>query len=308
MKIPLFSKSLIAFGFCAIVIAMTSCENERSSGPSDDEIVLTISSSSSESVESSSSIDEGLSSSDVAASSSSGEALASSSSTKAERSSSSVKKEDSSSSLIDEKSSSSIQSSSSMNSIYNAENNTLTDLRDNQVYKTVTIGEQIWMAENLNYETTSGSYCYNNKLDSCAKYGRLYAWATSVDQSESVCGMGHECGLSGTVQGVCPEGWHIPDLEEWQTLVETVGENVAGSKLKTEDNYGEDAFGFSALLAGTKNKYGNFSSIGQYAFFWSSTEVEVNYAHYVSLNIYKSDATIGADFRNFAFSIRCLKD
>ena len=130
-----------------------------------------------------------------------------------------------SSSVIVEESSSSVLSSSSMNSIYDAENNTLTDLRDNQVYKTVTIGEQIWMAENLNYETDVGSYCYGDSAEYCKKYGRLYTWATAVGKPENECGFGKRyCDLGeGNVRGVCPAGWHLPSMIEWEALFFAVG-------------------------------------------------------------------------------------
>ena len=62
----------------------------------------------------------------------------------------------------------------------------------------MTIGEQTWMAHNLNYETEEGNYCYKNSAKYCKKYGRLYTWAAAMD--------------------VCPEGWHLPDTTEWKAL------------------------------------------------------------------------------------------
>ena len=110
---------------------------------------------------------------------------------------------------------------------------TLTDERDGQTYKTLKIGNQIWMAENLNYANKSSdgldssSFCYNDSLEYCEKYGRLYTWAAAVDSlalfSQNCMGCGYESSYSSfnnVVRGVCPDGWHLPTSTEWGTLYE----------------------------------------------------------------------------------------
>jgi len=112
---------------------------------------------------------------------------------------------------------------------------TFTDPRDGKTYKTVKIGNQTWMAENLNYEC-EGSKFYDNDPANAEKYGRLYDWATAFK--------------------ACPSGWHIPSKEEWRTLVDYAGGfDISGKELKARSgwrtNSGTDAFGFSALPGGT---------------------------------------------------------
>ena len=116
----------------------------------------------------------------------------------------------------------------------NCEYGELLDDRDGQIYKTVKIGDQVWMAENLNFKADS-SCCYNSVDSNCTKYGRLYMWAAAVGKPESECGYDYTCSLpSGNIQGVCPSGWHLPSTTEWETLSNAVGEQfTAGGVLKS---------------------------------------------------------------------------
>ena len=170
---------------------------------------------------------------------------------------------------------------------YDATANTLKDLRDGKVYKTVKIGSQVWMAENLDYETEK-SYCYNDSSKYCDKYGRLYTWATAVGKSEEECGLGKECNLpSGNVRGVCPDGWYLPSEADFATLIKVMGgEKDAGTKLKStsgwndddgESGNGTDSFGFSALAAGIGNA-GVYGGVGYTTSFWGSTECGSEFA------------------------------
>ena len=208
----------------------------------------------------------------------------------------------------------------------------LMDLRDNKVYKTVVIGTQTWMAENLNYSDSinypsmlGGNWCYNNKLDSCTKYGRLYSWSAAMDSMGTFstngkwCGYGYRRNCSPTypVRGICPAGWHLPDSTEFSKLFEIVGgKSVAGKALKSTSGWilnrnGEDAYSFSALPAGSRYYDGNFINVGYYAIFWSSAEDSYDYdfARVMSLEYNGGDgAFLFREYKNVGLSVRCLRD
>jgi len=227
------------------------------------------------------------------------------------KSSSSVKSGDSSSSEGDE---------SDNGSIYDATTNTLTDLRDGQTYKTVKIGNQWWMAENLNYETDD-SYCYDNEPSNCTKYGRLYTWAAVMDSAGTWstngkgCGYGKTCSPTYPVRGVCPTGWHLPTTGEFETLFDAVGgQSTAAKMLKSttgwnNDGNGTDAYGFSALPAGHRIDVGLFYNSGLHAHFWSATGNGSYYAYYMYLDYGNDDARLlDNNYKYSARSVRCLKD
>ncbi len=192
----------------------------------------------------------------------------------------------------------------------------LMDTRDGQTYRTVTIGTQIWMAENLNYETVD-SYCYNDSAEYCAKYGRLYTWAAAMDSVRTGCGYGSICSPTMPVQGICPMGWHLPNYDEWKTLIGAVGgSNIAGKKLKSSSGWndndgasgnGTDAFGFAALPAGEKEYYGNYFSEGDIAYFWSSSIYGSDGAYSMRLFVSGNVYVVSTDKRPW-YSVRCLKD
>ena len=188
-----------------------------------------------------------------------------------------------------------------------------------RVYKKVTIGTQTWMAENLNYQTEN-SWCGGGSgttEGNCETYGRLYTWATAMGKDESTCGKGYECDLdTGDVQGVCPDGWHLPSKAEWEALFTAVGgEYTAGRKLKgttlwkaEDDVTNEDAYGFSALPAGEKYYYGDFSDAGDIANFWSATQYDEDGAYFIIMYNNADNAVLQYFYKYFAYSVRCLEN
>lgn len=211
---------------------------------------------------------------------------------------------------------------------------TMTDSRDGKVYRTVKIGNQVWMAENLNFDPGQGgsgdakydwSWCYGDEPKNCDVAGRLYTWAAVMDSVKLVndadnpqdCGYGKGCDLASRpatlVQGICDKDWHLPSRVEWNALFAALGdESTAGKVLKSQTGWysngnGTDAFGFSALPAGWEDD-GDFSYDGNYAVFWSSTEDDSYGAYYVAL-LYDYDiANLDDGYKYYGFSVRCVKN
>lgn len=222
-----------------------------------------------------------------------------------------------------EGSSASVSSGSSDASAYDVVTGTLTDSRDGQTYRTVKIGDKVWMAENLNYETDN-SFCYNDSAEYCEKYGRLYTWAAATDsagvwgENGKGCGYAKHCTTAYPVRGVCPEGWHLPTKNEWNTLSTAVGgQTTPGKVLKstsgwyTDDVYhgnGTDAFSFSALPAGYRIYTGHYDLAGYYAYFWSSTARDSRNAYNVYLYYNHDYMALDYSDKRRGFSVRCLKD
>lgn len=157
---------------------------------------------------------------------------------------------------------------------------TMKDSRDCRVYKTVKIGTQTWIAENLNYKVKY-SCCYNDSAKYCAKYGRLYTWAAAMDSVGAWNTNGKGCGYDTTctptypVRGVCPSGWHLPTRDEFENLVYAVGGFVTFNKmLKStsgwdKDQNGIDSYSFTAYTMNLNN-YDNvvFTRLSDYGKGW----------------------------------------
>lgn len=193
-----------------------------------------------------------------------------------------------------------------------------------KIYNTVLIGSQCWLKENLDVgtmiqgnqdQTNNGSlekYCYENNPENCAAYGGLYQWAEAVQYTNGATNTSNpDPEFNGIVQGICPPGWHIPTISEFETLRLAVNNN--GNTLKavgqgSGDGSGTNSSGFSALLSGYRHIDGTFYWVGNYANFWSST-VYNNFGAY-AVNITFNETNIGKywDYRQYGLSIRCIKD
>jgi len=195
------------------------------------------------------------------------------------------------------------------------ENLSFADPRDGKKYRYVKIGNQTWMAQNLDYQGSKdeplGS-CYGDvhsiNIRKCQRYGRLYNWEEAVK--------------------ACPEGWHLPDNNEWVTLVNFVGgDKIVGKKLKAKNEWawfrnektrkskkgdGTDEYGFSALPGGKARNTTYYSDIGEMGYWWSATEYD-NHSAPVFILEHMSDEAGGSfkkrsELKEDKHSVRCLKE
>lgn len=188
----------------------------------------------------------------------------------------------------------------------------------NHEYKLVAIGTQCWFAENLNVgiqiygvtvpekENTIEKYCYDDMKESCDTYGALYSWDEAMAE-----------GKNGK-QGICPEGWHIPDANDWSMLANTLGgSDVAGGKIKSPN-----AGGFCPPNP-RETPYSGFNGIGTgcryagdctfcfhkiYGAFWSSSDISDEMA--ILRCIHFDDTSLGENTydKKHGFAVRCVKD
>ncbi|UCD74099.1 MAG: hypothetical protein JSV91_09950 [Phycisphaerales bacterium] len=168
---------------------------------------------------------------------------------------------------------------------------------DGNVYRTVTIGRQTWMAENLRVTKDPAgdpivSYCYNDDPADCETHGRLYTWEVAMNGA-----------TAEGARGICPDGWHIPSDAEWVELFEYLGgEDAAGEKLSIDGSTG-----FDALLEGGADFRGNYLYRGEYSMFWSSTEVGEERAYHHSVDS-DGKASKFAAMKGARIAIRAIKD
>jgi uncharacterized protein (TIGR02145 family) len=178
-----------------------------------------------------------------------------------------------------------------------------TDARDGHVYKTVTIGNDVWMAENLAFKLENGCWAYGNEEGNVKTYGYLYNWISAVQ--------------------ACPKGWHLPSNQEWDALTKTLGGvEASGPKLKVttgwlKDKNSTNESGFTALPGGARHWDGSFYGIGSSGSWWGSVEAPFDeddedaieeasqhslYAFGIMMN------WSGFESQTRGFSVRCVKD
>lgn len=153
----------------------------------------------------------------------------------------------------------------------------LIDPRDGRVYKTLQIGNQIWMAENLAYKPEAGNYwAYNDEENNISKYGLLYDWQTA--------------------QNACPVDWHLPSAYEWETL----SSNLEKGNLNIADV-------LKLQPSGYRHLDGTFNDLKKFGYWWSSTNDTSDSFFSFYYFSYNNDLRKSLDEEN-GFSVRCLKD
>ena len=176
----------------------------------------------------------------------------------------------------------------------------MTDVRDGKTYSIVKIGNQWWMAENLNigYYIQSSSepsdnaryekYAYGNDTTLFHTYGGLYTW----DEAMQYAGV-------ESARGICPDGWHLPSVKEWEDLLQLYPRcpelRVNGSS------------GFECLMAGAKTSM-SFSGMGEFSGFWTSTEYSSNISYYYFVNESRSEVLKNMEMKTTGLSVRCVSD
>lgn len=174
------------------------------------------------------------------------------------------------------------------------QNSTITDARDNNVYKTGTIGGQTWMFENLRFKMED-VVAYDGDDANAEKFGYLYDW--------------------NMAQTACPDGWHLPSKDEWEILLNGLGgKNIAGGKLKqtgtalwtAPNRMATNISGFNALPGGY-SVAGEFSGINNSAYFWGD-EAECTSGYVFVLSYRAGFADKKVLVKTDKVSVRCIKD
>lgn len=182
----------------------------------------------------------------------------------------------------------------SISMVYSQNSGTFTDGRDAMTYEWVQVGDQVWMAENLQYKAKE-SWCYNNKASNCFEYGRLYTWKAASN--------------------ACPDGWHLPTDKEWSSLEKQIGLDDAviesqewrGTKQAEKLKKGGES-GFNAVFAGQRGFEGSFYDKDINAYLWTATEFTCLGAYIRVLSINNDQIKRVYDIKDCALSVRCIKD
>jgi uncharacterized protein (TIGR02145 family) len=190
---------------------------------------------------------------------------------------------------------------------------------DGNIYETIMLGNQVWMAENLRttrlndgseirlitknqewYNNSAPAFSWYNNDSSMFKvpYGALYNGYVAANEK------------------ICPAGWRVPDKDDWKQLIQSFGDTIdAGGRLKVEGSQwhfpnmgGDNSSGFTALPAGMRYFEGTYSSLSYFTAYWSTTGPDTTSLSFMSLSYLDAKATFGVKSKRHGFSIRCIRD
>jgi uncharacterized protein (TIGR02145 family) len=185
---------------------------------------------------------------------------------------------------------------------------------EGKIYNTVEIGTQCWLKENLNVgemilgsqqQTNNGileKYCYLDNPANCELYGALYQWSEAMQYE-----------LTPGSRGICPEGWHIPTLEDFELLTSDLcgdGNTLKAVGQGTGAGAGTNTTGFSAKLSGRRYSNGTYGSLGSISVFWTSSELGFSgfYGYFMHLYATGKNVALADLAKGYGFCIRCVKD
>lgn len=213
----------------------------------------------------------------------------------------------------------------------------LDDVRDGKLYRTVSIGSQTWMAQNLNFKVDSSWFYigtdqslpfHSSGFDSTddsrsggARFGRLYTWSVALGLPAS-CNLAFcSTSVAASSRGLCPEGWHVPSAGEWDTLFRTVksdpqvGAKRAAQALMATSGWnsmngvgGQDRSGFRAMAAGCRYSFGETRAGGGGGYWWSRSEVTSRLVANVMFDGRYATENSDSSYKDWGYSVRCLKD
>ena len=185
----------------------------------------------------------------------------------------------------------------------------MTDTRDGKTYKTVTIGDRVWMAENLNFADSTnfpnlqfGNFCYAGKPENCEKGGRFYTWTSAMNIVSNF-----QSNLKSDLDsaGICPSGWHVPDTAEWRSLVTTVPKAV---DLMAEGAWhaasATNLSGFTALPAGDED----MEDGGYHSVFCTSSQYNASRNYVYEMTYSSSGLSRDYHYKSDYCSVRCVKN
>ena len=186
----------------------------------------------------------------------------------------------------------------------------MTDSRDSKTYKTVKIGNKTWMAENLNYagNKIGLSFCFNDEDHFCDVYGRLYSRDAAMNDggcNKTSCDLG-----DAPIQGICPDGWHIPSESEMLNLLSLAGNKalplISAESWKRSIEEESNSLGLSLIGAGDYDSSKHFEHLGEDAFVWVYSDGGQTYL-LIRVSDYHA-AVFEYTATQMHISVRCVKD
>jgi uncharacterized protein (TIGR02145 family) len=209
----------------------------------------------------------------------------------------------------------------SMAGDFGADNGMFQDDRDGQWYDWVKIGDQIWMAENLNY-AQAGSYCYGGLTSNCDTYGRLYKWHTAMSINSTYAST-HWSGSDVNRQGVCAEGWHLPNRAEWEELAtyianrtpqaiklsngwDSLSVELADASWSIDGEISNNTYGFSAIPAGVRSSSNTYVYLNTRTVWWTSTEYSSYQGYKRGIADFHQILSDGDYHKLNSISVRCV--